>query len=95
MLIALGVAFETLGKTFHAIFQAHEQMQFIAGSLIIQRTAVAAAGIAVLLTGGGLVEVSIVFCLGGLLGLLSSLVWMYRFVVRPKIDVVTVRAGWR
>ena len=87
MLIALGVAFEVLGKTFHAIFQAHERMQYIAGSLIIQRTAVAAAGIAVLLSGGGLVEVSIVFCLGGLLGLLSSLLWMYRFVVRPKIDV--------
>jgi O-antigen/teichoic acid export membrane protein len=87
MLIGLGVAFEVLGKTFHAIFQAHERMQFIAGSLIIQRTVVALAGIAVLLAGGGLVEVSIVFCLGGLLGLLSSLFWMYRFVVRPKIDV--------
>ena len=44
MLIALGVAFEVLGKTFHAIFQAHERMQYIAGSLIIQRTAVAAVG---------------------------------------------------
>lgn len=92
MLIALGVAFEVLGKTFHAIFQAHEQMQFIAGSLIIQRTAVALAGIAVLLSGGGLVEVSIIFCLGGLLGLLSSLGWMYRFVVRPTIDVA--RSRW-
>jgi O-antigen/teichoic acid export membrane protein len=99
MLIALGVAFETLGKTFHAIFQAYEQMQFIAASLIIQRTAVAVAGIAVLLTGGGLVEVSIVFCLGGLLGVLSSLGWMYRYVVRPKLSVdrsrwmVLMRAG--
>ena len=99
MLIALGVAFEVLGKTLHAIFQAHERMQFIAGSLIIQRTAVAGAGIAVLLAGGGLVEVSIVFCLGGLLGLLSSLVWMYRFVVRPRVEVdrsrwvALVRAG--
>lgn len=87
MLIALGVAFEVLGKTFHAIFQAYERMQFIAGSLIIQRTAVALAGITVLLSGGGLVDVSIVFCLGGLLGLLSSLGWMYRFVVRPTISV--------
>jgi O-antigen/teichoic acid export membrane protein len=87
MLIALGVAFETLGKTFHAIFQAYEQMHFIAASLIIQRTAVALAGIAVLLSGGGLVEVSMVFCLGGLLGVLSSLGWMYRYVVRPTISV--------
>jgi O-antigen/teichoic acid export membrane protein len=87
MLIALGVAFEVLGKTFHAIFQAHEQMQFIAGSLIIQRTAVALVGVAVLLKGGGLLAVSIVFCLGGLLGLLSSLGWMYRFVVRPRLGL--------
>ena len=92
MLIALGVAFEVLGKTFHAIFQGYEQMQFIAGSLIIQRTAVALAGIAVLLSGGGLVEVSLIFCLGGLLGLLSSLMWMYRFVVRPRFDVK--RSRW-
>jgi O-antigen/teichoic acid export membrane protein len=87
MLIALGVAFEVLGKTLHSIFQAHEQMHFIAGSLIIQRTAVAVIGVAVLLTGGGLLEVSIVFCLGGLLGVLSSLGWMYRFVVRPRISL--------
>jgi O-antigen/teichoic acid export membrane protein len=87
MLIGLGVAFEVLGKTFHAIFQAHERMQFIAGSLIIQRITVAIAGIAVLVAGGGLVDVSIVFCLGGLLGLLSSLLWMYRFVVRPRINI--------
>jgi O-antigen/teichoic acid export membrane protein len=87
MLIGLGVALEVLGKTFHAIFQAHERMQFIAGSLIVQRIAVASIGIAVLLSGGGLVEVALVFCLGGLLGVLSSLFWMYRFVVRPRIEV--------
>ena len=53
----------------------------------LQHSAQLVEGIAVLVSGGGLLEVSIVFCLGGLLGLLSSLFWMYRFVVRPKIDV--------
>lgn len=91
MLIGVGVAFEVLGKTFYAIFQAHEKMQYIAFSLIIQRTAVAAVGVAVLLSGGDLIQVSFVFMVGGFLGLLSSMFWMYRSVVRPHLEIDRTR----
>ena len=87
MFIGIGVAFEVLGKTFYAIFQAHEKMQYIALSLIIQRTLVAAVGVAILLAGASLIQVSIVFMIGGLLGLLASLFWMFRYVVRPHVHI--------
>jgi O-antigen/teichoic acid export membrane protein len=93
MLIGVGVAFEALGKTLFAIFQAYERMAYIAATLIVQRTAVAVVGIVVLLAGGGLVEVSIVFAAGGLLGVLASVYWMRTRVVRPRSTIDRTR--WR
>lgn len=87
LLIGAGAAIEYQTKTLYAVFQAHQRMHFIAASLIVQRTATAAAGIAVLIAGGGLVPVSAIFLGGALLGLATATVWLWRFVARPRREV--------
>ncbi|MFP5362535.1 MAG: flippase [Thermoleophilia bacterium] len=99
LFVGIGVAFENLGRTWHSVFQAYEQLQLISISIIVQRTLTAAAGIAVLLTGGGLVAVSLVFMAGAMTGLAVATLVLRRFVVRPRwrVDRSTwsplVRAG--
>lgn len=92
LFVGIGVAFENLGRTWHAVFQAYEQLQLISISIIVQRTLTAAAGIAVLLTGGGLVAVSLVFMGGAIVGLAVATLVLRRFVVTPhwKVD----RSTW-
>ena len=77
-----------LTKTVQAVMQGHEQMQYIAASLIVQRVVTAVVGIAVLLAGGGLIAVS----LGdgrrrGRSGSSARVFWLYRYVLRPRRDV--------
>jgi O-antigen/teichoic acid export membrane protein len=85
LLIAAGVGFEYQTKTLYAVFQAHERQHFIAASMITQRTVTALAGIAVLLSGGGLIAVSLVFLAGGVIGLATAVWWLLRFVARPTL----------
>jgi O-antigen/teichoic acid export membrane protein len=82
-LVGIGVALQNLSRTWHAIFQAFERMEFTALALIVERTAVAVVGIVVLLSGGGLVDVSIVFAAGAAVGLLVSVVSLLR-LARPR-----------
>ena len=84
LLIGLGLAFEYLAKSIHAVFQAYEQMQYIAATLIIQRMFTATIGTIVVLRGGGLIPAAAVLAVGGLLGLLTAFWWLYRRVVRPQ-----------
>jgi O-antigen/teichoic acid export membrane protein len=92
LLIGIGVGMEFQSKTYYAAFQARERMQYIAYSMVIQRTATAVAGIIVLLAGGTLIEVSVIFAAGSALGLLSARYWLHRYVVRP--EGVVDRARW-
>src|SRR3954464_9318805 len=55
LLIGVGLAFEYLAKSIHAVFQAYEQMQYIAATLVIQRMFTATVGTIVVLKGGSLV----------------------------------------
>ena len=52
---ALGALLEVLSKSWHSIFQGYERLDLVSATLIVQRTLTAAVGIAVLLSGGGLV----------------------------------------
>ena len=83
-LVGLGVAIENLGRTWHSIFTAFERLEMISISLVIQRTLTAAVGVVVLLSGGGVIAVSIVFLGGAVVGLLVATEVLRRFVVAPR-----------
>ena len=87
MLLSLAVWIEVLTKTVQAVMQGHEQMQYIAASLIVQRGITALVGIVVLLAGGDLIDVSIVIVGGAVVGLAAAVFWLYRYVHRPRHDV--------
>jgi O-antigen/teichoic acid export membrane protein len=98
-LVGTGIAFQTMSRTWYALLQAFERMEFVALALIVERTTVAVVGIAVLLSGGGLVTVSIVVAAGAALGLLVTIASLHRFVaaVRWRVSIARwlplIRAG--
>jgi O-antigen/teichoic acid export membrane protein len=81
-LIGLAVMAELLMDTSFGVFQAFERMSLTAIVLIAQRTVTAAAGIAALLLGAGVVAVSAIYLAGALLALALSLGLLLRRVVR-------------
>ena len=91
LLLGVAVWIEMLTKTVQAVMQAHEEMKYIAASLIVQRVSTALVGIAVLIAGGDLIAVSLVVVGGAVLGLTSALFWLYRRVSRPRRDIVPSR----
>jgi O-antigen/teichoic acid export membrane protein len=98
-LIGTGVALQNLSRTWYALFQAFERMEFVALALIVERTTIAVVGITILLSGGGLVDVSVVFAAGAGLGLLVTIASLRRFVkpVRWRVALSSwmplIRAG--
>ena len=68
VVIAFGVGIETITKTFYSVFQAYEKMQYMSASLTLQRTSVAILGIVVVLDGGNLLGVAVVFAGGAPVG---------------------------
>jgi O-antigen/teichoic acid export membrane protein len=91
LLIGIGTALEYLAKSVHAVFQAYEQMQYIAATLIIQRLFTATIGTVIVLQGGGLVAASAILAVGGALGLVAAVWVLHRKVVRPQGTVDTTR----
>jgi O-antigen/teichoic acid export membrane protein len=93
------VGIENLGRTWGAVLQAYQRMEFISISLIVQRVLTAAVGVGVLLAGGGLVAVSWVMLASAVVGFAVLTVLMDRRVVHilPRIDrarwVALVKAG--
>lgn len=86
-IVGVGVALENLGRTWHSVFTAYERLGMISISLVVQRTLTAGVGIAVLLAGGGVVAVSVVFAAGALIGLLIATQVLRRFVVAPRWEI--------
>jgi O-antigen/teichoic acid export membrane protein len=91
-IIVAGVAIENLGRTWHAVFTAYERLDMISISLVIQRVLTAALGIAVMLEGGGLVAVSIIFSVGALTGFLIATQVLRHWVVAARWELD--RARW-
>lgn len=83
-IVGAGVAVENLGRTWHSVFTAYERLEMISISLVVQRTLTAAVGIALLLSGSGLVVASVVFSAGAVVGLLVASQVLRRFVVAPR-----------
>lgn len=86
-IVGVGVAVENLGRSWHSIFTAYERLEMISISLVVQRTLTAAVGIVVLLSGGGLVAVSIVFTAGAVIGLVTATQVLRRYVVAPRWEL--------
>ena len=72
-LVGVGVAIEAVSRTWYSIFQAHERLDLVSLSVIVQRTATAVVGVALLLLGAGVITAAIVFMAGALLGLVTAL----------------------
>jgi O-antigen/teichoic acid export membrane protein len=66
-ILAPGLLLDLLGGSYQATFIAFERSELLATALVSQRVVTAAAGLAVLGLGGGLVEVSLVYSLGAAL----------------------------
>lgn len=86
-IVGVGVAVENLGRSWHSVFTAYERLEMISISLVVQRSLTAAVGIAVLLSGGGLVAVSMVFAVGSVVGLLTAIQVLRRYVVTPRWEI--------
>ena len=72
-LVGAGVAIEGLSRTWYAIFQAHERLDLVSLSVIVQRTATAVVGVVLLKLGAGVVTAAVVFMAGAVLGLVTAL----------------------
>jgi O-antigen/teichoic acid export membrane protein len=90
--VGASVVIENLGRTWGAVLQAYQRMEFISVALIIQRVVTAAAGVGVLLAGLGLLAVSLVMLVSAVIGFVALTVMMDRRVVRilPRFD----RSKW-
>jgi O-antigen/teichoic acid export membrane protein len=90
-LVGLGACLENFGRTWAAVFQAWERMEFISVVLILQRILTAAGGAIALALGGGLVDVSAVYAGATLVGFLVGVLLLRGFIVRPNWRIDTSR----
>jgi O-antigen/teichoic acid export membrane protein len=93
LIVGAAVGIENLGRTWGAVLQAYQRMEFISASLIVQRVSTAVAGVAVLLAGGGLIAVSFVMLVSAVIGFAVATFAMQRFVIKLRWDVD--RSRWR
>lgn len=90
----LGIAtlIQVLARTVYATFRGLEDMAPIAISLVVQRYWTAAAGITVLVLGGGLVAAAIVYLSGSVLGLAYIWIRLHRKGVVPSVQISLAEA---
>ena len=69
VLVGAGVAIEAISRTWYSVFQAHERLDLVSLSVIVQRTTTALVGVVLLKLGAGVVIAATVFAAGALLGL--------------------------
>jgi O-antigen/teichoic acid export membrane protein len=92
-LLGAAVLVDLLTSTLYATFQAFERLEYVPVALISERFATAAAGIALLFAGAGVVGVSAVFLGGALLALAIASRLLVRHVVRPRFVLDPSLAG--
>jgi O-antigen/teichoic acid export membrane protein len=90
-IVGAGALLEVLSKSWHSIFQGYERLDLISATLIVQRTLTAAVGIAVLVSGGGLVAASVVYAAGAAVAVVVCELLLRRLGVRrAPVDA----SGW-
>jgi O-antigen/teichoic acid export membrane protein len=87
VIVSVGIGFEYQAGTLYAVFDGMERQQYVAATLIVNRTSTAVMGIGAALAGAGLVTIAILFAAGSALGLLTAYWLMHRFVLRPSTRV--------
>jgi O-antigen/teichoic acid export membrane protein len=90
-LVGLGTCLENFGRTWGAVFQAWERMEFISMVLILMRVLTATGGVIALALGGGLVEVSAVYAAATAVGFVAGAVLLRRHIVRPRWTIEATR----
>ena len=94
VLVGAGVAIEAISRTWYSVFQAHERLDLVSLSVIVQRTTTALVGVVLLKLGAGVVIAATVFAVGALLGLGMALLSArrLRLAVRPRGPAALARA---
>lgn len=83
--LALAAVIELIAKTLYSTFQAFDDMRPVAISLALQRVATAAIGIPVMLLGGGVVVVCVIYLLCALLALAYAAWVLHRGIGLPNV----------
>jgi O-antigen/teichoic acid export membrane protein len=87
LLLGLGAMAELLMNTCFGVFQAFERLGPVALVTILQRLFTATLGITLLYLGAGVVTVSAVFLISGVLGLILAVVLVYTSFVRTRFRI--------
>ncbi len=80
-IMSLSLIFQSITTMFIDIFQAHEQMKYVAYIQFIPGLLITILSVAVLFFGYGLIEVMWVYCFGSFFGLLTSLAYAYKRII--------------
>jgi O-antigen/teichoic acid export membrane protein len=91
-LLGIGLLGELMAKVPYATFLAYDDMRPVATTVVLQRLATAAVGIAVLAAGGGLVEISAVFAASSLAALAMAMWRFARVIGMPPLRLGGVAA---
>ena len=84
LVLAAGVLIEQLGKTLHAMFDAHERGPLLGTSLVVQRVVTAVLAIAAITAGYGVVTVAAIYSIGAALGFGAGVVLLARGIGIPR-----------
>ena len=93
-LLALSLLTDALAKSVHAVFVVLEDMRPVAAALMLQRITTAVVGIAVLLSGGGVVTVCAVFLSGSVVGALYACWRLRRRIAIPRFELSGAAWSW-
>ena len=83
VVFAAAAVIDLISKSFFSIFQAFDDMRPMAACILVQRIVTAGLGIALTVTGGRIVALSIAFAIGSLFALVGAARTLARWGVRP------------
>jgi O-antigen/teichoic acid export membrane protein len=92
LIVSAGIGLEYQAGTLYAIFDGTERQQYVATTLVVNRTATAVMGITAALAGAGLVTIATLFTAGSALGVVTAYWLMRRYVMHPRVHVAP--SGW-
>jgi O-antigen/teichoic acid export membrane protein len=87
LLLGLALVVEQLSMTCFAVYQAFERLVYVPVVVLAQRALTAAASVAALVAGAGVVAVAAIYLAGAAAGFVLAFVLMRRRVARPHADV--------
>ena len=91
ILMSFALLTELLMQTCFAVFQAFEQLGYLPVVIIGQRLFTAGVGIAAIAAGAGIETVAVIYLVGAVLALVAAMAFLFRRVVRPKLEIDTSR----